>query len=257
MGKIIAITNQKGGVGKTTTAVNLSCSVAEMGNKVLLVDLDAQGNATSGYGIQKNAVKASVYDALIGAADVCDCIVSTKAGVDVLPATKSLAGAEIELVNQPHRETLLKETIARVRHRYDYIFIDCPPSIGILTLNALTAANSTLVPIQCEYYALEGLSQLMGIIRMVKQSFNPALQLEGVLLTMYDGRLNLTMQVMEEVKQYFGEKVYKNVITRNVRLSEAPSHGVPVQLYDRYSKGALAYRELAREFLEQQKENQL
>lgn len=254
MGKIIAITNQKGGVGKTTTAVNLSCSVAEMGKKVLLVDFDAQANATSGYGISRRSLDKNVYDALLGQADVRECIRKTAvSGVDILPATKDLAGAEIELVSVEHRTSLLKNALDQVRHLYDYIFIDCPPSLGLLTLNALTAANSVLAPIQCEYYALEGLSQLIAIIKKVKQNFNPGLHLEGVLLTMYDGRLNLTLQVKEEVKKYFGEKVYKNVIARNVRLSEAPSHGMPVQLYDRYSKGALAYRELAREFLENQK----
>ena len=254
MGKIIAITNQKGGVGKTTTAVNLSCSVAEMGKKVLLVDFDAQANATSGYGISRRSLDKNVYDALLGQADVRECIRKTAvSGVDILPATKDLAGAEIELVSVEQRTSLLKNALDQVRHLYDYIFIDCPPSLGLLTLNALTAANSVLAPIQCEYYALEGLSQLIAIIKKVKQNFNPGLHLEGVLLTMYDGRLNLTLQVKEEVKKYFGEKVYKNVIARNVRLSEAPSHGMPVQLYDRYSKGALAYRELAREFLENQK----
>ncbi len=255
MGKIIAITNQKGGVGKTTTAVNLACSVGEMGKRVLLVDFDAQANATSGYGISRKTLEKSVYDVLMGNADVRDCILETKAtNVSILPATKGLAGAEIELVDMEHRGTRLKNALDEVRHLYDYIFIDCPPSIGLLTLNALNAANSALVPIQCEYFALEGLSQLISIIKKVKQGSNPGLHLEGVLLTMYDGRLNLTLQVKEEVKKYFGEKVYKNVIARNVRLSEAPSHGVPVQLYDRYSKGALAYRELAREFLDMQKE---
>lgn len=255
MGKIIAITNQKGGVGKTTTAVNLACSVGEMGKRVLLVDFDAQANATSGYGISRKTLEYSVYDVLMGQANVKDCIKETKAkNVFILPAAKALAGAEIELVDMDHRGTRLKAALDEIRHLYDYIFIDCPPSIGLLTLNALNAANSALVPIQCEYFALEGLSQLISIIKKVKQSSNPGLYLEGVLLTMYDGRLNLTLQVKEEVKKYFGDKVYKNVITRNVRLSEAPSHGMPVQLYDRYSKGALAYRELAREFLETQKE---
>lgn len=254
MGKIIAITNQKGGVGKTTTAVNLSCSVAEMGKKVLLVDFDAQANATSGYGISRRSLDKTVYDALLGEVEVWNCIRHTLVeNVDILPATKDLAGAEIELVNVEHRTSLLKNALDQVRHLYDYIFIDCPPSLGLLTLNALTAANSVLAPIQCEYYALEGLSQLVAIIKKVKQNFNPGLHLEGVLLTMYDGRLNLTLQVKDEVKKFFGDKVYKNVIARNVRLSEAPSHGMPVQLYDRYSKGALAYRELAREFLETQK----
>lgn len=256
MGKIVAIINQKGGVGKTTTAVNLACSIGEMGKKVLLVDLDAQANATSGYGVSRHDIRASVYDVLTGTADIRDTILATKVeNVSLLPSAKALAGAEIEMVGMEHRERLLKDALGQVRHLYDYIFIDCPPSIGLLTLNALTAASSALVPIQCEFYALEGLSQLMGIIKKVKQSYNPALHLEGVLLTMYDGRLNLTLQVKEEVKRFFGDKVYKNVIARNVRLSEAPSHGVPVQLYDRYSKGALAYRELAAEFIRAQKES--
>ncbi|MBR5782987.1 MAG: ParA family protein [Clostridia bacterium] len=255
MGKIIAITNQKGGVGKTTTAVNLACSVGEMGKKVLLVDFDAQANATSGYGISRKSLDKSVYEVIMGEIPVKEAIQQTKAtGVSILPANKALAGAEIELVALERRGTRLKDALDEIRHLYDYIFIDCPPSIGLLTLNALNAANSALVPIQCEYFALEGLSQLISIIKKVKNSSNPGLHLEGVLLTMYDGRLNLTVQVKEEVKKYFGDKVYKNVIARNVRLSEAPSHGMPVQMYDRYSKGALAYRELAREFLEAQKE---
>ena len=255
MGKIIAITNQKGGVGKTTTAVNLACSVGEMGKKVLLVDFDAQANATSGYGISRKSLDKSVYDVLMEEADIRDCIKETRAtNVSILPAAKDLAGAEVELVALDRRSTRLKDALNDVRHLYDYIFIDCPPSLGLLTLNALNAANSVLVPLQCEYFALEGLSQLISIIKKVKNSSNAGLHLEGVLLTMYDGRLNLTVQVKEEVKKYFGDKVYKNVINRNVRLSEAPSHGMPVQMYDRYSKGALAYRELAREFLEAQKE---
>ncbi len=254
MGKIIAIINQKGGVGKTTTAVNLSCAVGEAGKKVLLVDFDPQANATSGYGISRRTLDKTVYDALLGQADVRQCIRKTVVDkVDILPATKDLVGAEIELVDMENRNSLLKSALDQVRHLYDFIFIDCPPSLGLLTLNALGAADSVLAPIQCEYYALEGLSQLVAIVKKVKQAKNPGLHLEGVLLTMYDGRLNLTVQVKEEVKKFFGDKVYKNVIPRNVRLSEAPSHGVPVQIYDRYSKGALAYRELGREFLENQK----
>ena len=255
MGKIIAITNQKGGVGKTTTAVNLACSVGEMGKKVLLVDFDGQGSATSSYGISRKSLDKTVYDVIMGTADIRDCIQQTMVdGVSILPTVKALSGAEIELVEMEHRSTRLKQALDQVRHLYDFIFIDCPPSLGLLTLNALNAANSVLVPMQCEFFALEGLSQLMPIIKKVKETTNPALHIEGILFTMYDGRLNLTLQVKEEVKKYFGDKVYKNVITRNVRLSEAPGHGLPVQRYDRYSKGALAYRELAKEFLQAQKE---
>ena len=254
MGKIVAIANQKGGVGKTTTAVNLSCSLAEMGKKVLLVDFDSQANATSGYGISRRSLDKTVYEALLDQANVRECIKPTVVpNLDILPTTKDLAGATIELVTMDNRTGLLKNILDDIRHLYDFIIIDSPPSLELLTINVLAAANSVLVPTQCEFYALEGLSQLITLIKKVKQGFNPGLHLEGVLLTMYDGRLNLTLQVRQEIKKFFGDKVYKTVISRNVRLSEAPSHGMPVQLYDRYSKGALAYRELAREFLDNQK----
>ena len=254
MGKIVAIANQKGGVGKTTTAINLSCAVGEQDKKVLLIDLDPQGNASSGYGFRKKAIEKSIYDIIIGNCDIKDAILKTNCeNVDIIPSGMNLAGAEIELVSVEKREFLLKNAINTIRHLYDFIFIDCPPSLGLLNVNALSAATSILVPIQCEYLALEGLSQLMNTVRKIKESYNPGLYIEGVLLTMFDGRLNLTLQVMDEVKKYFADKVYKHTIARNVRLSEAPSHGVPCLIYDRYSKGSLAYRELAREFLKKNK----
>ncbi len=255
MGKIISVVNQKGGVGKTTTTVNLACAVAEAGRRVLLCDMDSQANASSSYGIIQKNLSLSVYDLLINAADVKETIVSTPYfGVDVLPAHIDLAGAEIEMVVLENREYLLKNALNRVRHLYDYIFIDCPPSLGLLTLNALAASNTILIPIQPEYFALEGVSKLINTVRQVKKQINPSLEPEGVLLTMYDGRLNLTLQVAGEVKKYFGDRVYKTVIPRNVRLSEAPSHGMPALVYDRYSRGSLTYRELAKEFLANQGE---
>lgn len=254
MGKIIALANQKGGVGKTTTAVNLSCAVGQAGKKVLLVDMDSQANATSSYGIDIKNIQ-SVYDVLVNGADVKEAVVKTKYdNVSVLPSSIDLAGAEIEMVGIEKREYLLKTALNSIRHLYDFIFIDCPPSLGLLTLNALAAANSLLIPIQPEYFALEGVSKLINTVRQVKKAINPSLQLEGVLLTMYDGRLNLTLQVADEVKKFFGDKVYKNVISRNVRLCEAPSHGMPVFGYDRYSKGAIAYREVAKEFIQNNRE---
>ena len=257
MGKIVSIVNQKGGVGKTTTAVNLASSVAQMGKKVLLVDMDSQANATSSFGILQKKVKYTIYDILINNIDIKDVIVTSAFdNIDVVPSHIDLAGAEIEMVVADNREFLLKNALNSIRHLYDFIFIDCPPSLGLLTLNGLAASNSILIPIQPEYFALEGVSKLINTVRQVKKRINPSLFLEGVLLTMYDGRLNLTLQVAEEVKKYFGNKVYKNVIPRNVRLCEAPSHGMPVSAYDRYSKGALCYRELAKEFVANQEAEQ-
>lgn len=250
MGRIIAVANQKGGVGKTTTTVNLSAAIAELGKKVLLVDIDPQGNATSGCGILKKGIVQSIYDVLINNQDIDSCIMKTESSnLWILPSHMNLAGAEIELVEFSDRDSKLKRALAYIKNDYDYIFIDCPPSLGLLTLNALCAANAVLVPIQCEYYALEGLSQLTNTIKQVKKLYNPDIEIEGVLLTMYDGRLNLTIQAAEEVKRFFASKVFKTVIPRNIRLSEAPSYGLPINAYDRTSKGAAAYRDLAEEFL--------
>ena len=254
MAKLVSIVNQKGGVGKTTTAVNLAAAVGALGKKVLLADIDPQGNTTSGYGISRKGLTATSYEVLIGSASAADAVLHTAfAGVDLLPSNMNLAGAEIELAAMDRRDSLLKTGLAAVEGNYDYVFFDCPPSLGLITLNALTASDSFLVPIQCEYYALEGLSQLMATVRTVKRLYNPLIELEGVLLTMYDGRLNLTQQVVEEVKNFFPKKVYATVIPRNVRLSEAPSFGEPVLYYDRTSRGAEAYTALAEEFLAQQK----
>ena len=249
MGQIIAIVNQKGGVGKTTTAVNLTAGLHEAGAKVLLCDFDPQANATSGLGVEKRRVKASVYHVLTGERTVEEAIVKTKFG-DVLPSTGALAGAGVELAAMEEREFVLRRALAPLCEQYDYIFIDCPPSLELLTLNGLCAADSILVPVQCEYFALEGLSDLMGTLRAVKARLNPKLCIFGVLLTMYDGRTNFSQQVAQEVRRHFPGKVFANVIPRNVRLAEAPSHGIPVNTYDRHSRGAKAYTQLVREILD-------
>ncbi len=251
MGKLIAISNQKGGVGKTTTCVNLSAALGAEGKRVLLVDIDPQGNSTSGYGINKREIQLSSYDLLVNDASSDSAVLHTKyENVDVIPANISLAGAELELVDLSGRESRLKNTLAPIVSRYDYIIMDCPPSLGLITINALCAADTVLIPIQCEYYALEGLSQLMATIRQVKRMYNSLLDIEGVLLTMYDGRLNLTQQVVDEVKRYFPRKVFATVIPRAVRLSEAPSYGQPIQYFDKRSKGGEAYNSLARELIQ-------
>ena len=247
MAKIIAITNQKGGVGKTTTSVNLSASLGVMGKKVLLVDLDPQGNATGGMGLNKSELAKSVYDILVNDAEAKDVLQATEFAVDILPANIELAGAEVELVTTISRETRLKRALEEIRENYDFIFIDCPPSLGLLTLNALAAADAVLMPIQCEFYALEGVLQLLKTIELVQNNLNPELYVDGVVLTMYDGRIKLAEQVVEEVKKNFTDVTYDTVIPRNVRLSEAPSYGKPITAYDKKSKGALSYMQLAEE----------
>lgn len=245
---MIALANQKGGVGKTTSSVNLSSSLAFLGKKVLLVDIDPQGNASSGVGVNKGEIEHCIYDVLVDDVAIQDVLQKTDLdNLNVIPATIQLAGAEVELVPAISREIRLKKAIDSIRDDYDYVIIDCPPSLGLLTLNALTAADSVLIPVQCEYYALEGLSQLLNTIRIVQKHLNEDLQIEGVLLTMLDARTNLGIQVIEEVKKYFQNKVFNTIIPRNVRLSEAPSHGKPVLLYDAKSKGAEVYLELAKE----------
>ncbi|ABO51821.1 chromosome segregation ATPase [Desulforamulus reducens MI-1] len=250
MGKIIATANQKGGVAKTTTAVNLGASLSLMGQPVLLVDIDPQGNASSGLGIDKTRLERCVYDVLINDMTAKEAIIHTGIKyLDVLPSTIQLAGAEVEMVSLMAREQILKRALSPLKEKYNYIIIDCPPSLGLLTLNALAASDSLLIPIQCEFYALEGVGQLMNTVQLVKKHLNPSLEIEGVLLTMFDARLNLSIQVVDEVKKVFGTKVFQNIIPRNVRLSEAPSHGMPVVLYDPKSKGSEAYQELAKEVM--------
>ena len=251
MVKIIAITNQKGGVGKTTSAVNLAACLAALDRRVLVVDSDPQGNATSGFGFDKRGIKQSVYDVLINDVPTADVILHTPyKNLDLLPSTIQLAGAEIELVSLMNREGRMRRALDSVKHNYDYILIDCQPSLGLLTLNALTAATSAIIPIQCEFYALEGVTMLMNTIQLVQRNLNPALKLEGVVMTMYDGRTNLSNDVVHEVQKFFQTKMYKTIIPRNVRLSEAPSHGEPIIVYDPKSTGAQHYTELAKEVIE-------
>jgi chromosome partitioning protein len=249
--RIIAIANQKGGVGKTTTAINLGACLAVAEKKTLVIDMDPQGNATSGLGIDKDEVERSIYDVLIDGMTAADAVVPEVhfPYLDVLPATRDLVGAEVELVNRKGRENILRGALKDLREQYEYVLIDCPPSLGLLTLNTLAAADSVLIPIQCEFYALEGLSQLLNTVTIVQKNLNPRLQIEGVLLTMFDGRLNLSRQVAEEAKEYFGPKVYRNTIPRNVRIAEAPSFGKPIVLYDVMSVGAKSYLALAKEVI--------
>ena len=250
MGKIIAFANQKGGVGKTTTCINLAAYVAAMGKRVLVVDMDPQGNATSGLGIEKNEKLHTMYDVIGGETSVDEVVKVTGVnGLNIIPSTVDLAGAEIELVQMDSRERIVKKILGDLRNNYDYICIDCPPSLGLLTVNALTASDAVVIPIQCEFFALEGLSQLMNTIKLVKKHLNQTLDVEGVILTMKDSRSNLVNEVSNEIKRFFGSKVFDSVIPRNVRLAEAPSHGEPILTYDPKSKGAIAYMELAQEFL--------
>ena len=255
MPRVIAVVNQKGGVGKTTTSVNLSAALAQAGRRVLLIDLDPQGNATMGSGIDKRTVARTVYHALLGLGELAGIRVrAEKGGYDLVPANRDLAGAEVELVELPARESRLKSALERVAADYDFIFIDCPPSLSLLTVNALTAAQRVLIPMQCEYYALEGLSDLVGTIKRVRANLNPSLEIAGLLRTMYDPRNTLSQQVSQQLEAHFGDKVYRTVIPRNIRLAEAPSHGVPVLSFDKTSKGAQAYLALAGEVLNRQEQ---
>ena len=249
MARVLAIANQKGGVGKTTTSINVAASLALAGRRVLLVDLDPQGNATMGSGVDKRGLSRSVYEVLLGTCDIAAARTKASANYDLVPANRELAGAEVELVDLPERETRLKRALAAVESEYDYIFIDCPPALNLLTVNGLCAAHAVMIPMQCEYYALEGLSDLVQTIKKVRVNLNPRLEIEGLLRTMYDPRNTLAQQVSEQLQQHFGDKVYRTVIPRNIRLAEAPSHGVPALALDRQSKGALAYLALAGEML--------
>ena len=251
MGKSIAVFNQKGGVGKTTTNVNLSASIGKLGKKVLVLDMDPQGNTTSGYGIDKDNIENTIYEVIIENLDIRDAIIKTEfENIDIIPSASELSWAEIELANEKDREFKLRNSLYKIKDQYDYIFIDCPPSLGMLTINCLTAVNSVLIPIQCEYYALEGVNQLMSTYQLVKKRLNPDIEIQGVVLSMFDGRANLSIQVVEEVKKYFKGSVYTTLIPRNVRLAEAPSYGKPVIYYDTRCKGTEAYKELAEEFIE-------
>lgn len=250
MGRTIAIANQKGGVGKTTTAINLSASLAEAGQRVLAVDFDPQGNATSGLGLEKEKIENTVYELLVGECEIEDCLVKDiQQNLDLLPSNVNLSGAEIELLEFENRERLLKDHLSKIRDQYDFIIIDCPPSLSLLTINALTSADTVLVPIQCEYYALEGLSQVLKTIRLVQKKMNPNLEMEGVVFTMYDSRTNLSAEVVESVRNHLNENIYNTLIPRNVRLAEAPSHGMPITQYDSRSTGAESYRLLAAEVI--------
>lgn len=250
MGRIIAIANQKGGVGKTTTAINLSACLAEAGQRVLVIDIDPQGNTTSGLGVDKENIDKTIYKVLIDEVDIEDAIIKgIFDNLDIIPSNVNLAGAEIDLIDVEEREYILKNDIAKIRQNYDFIILDCPPSLSMLTVNAMTAADTVLVPIQCEYYALEGLTQLIHTINLVKRKLNPELELEGVVFTMYDSRTNLSLQVVENVKDNLKQNIYKTIIPRNIRLAEAPSHGLPINLYDTKSSGAESYRLLAEEVI--------
>ena len=256
VGKIISIFNQKGGVGKTTTNINLCAYLADMGKKILAVDIDPQGNTTSGLGIDKNKLEYSMYDVIMGL-DPKEAIINTKIeNLYIIPSSMELAGSEIELTSIKGRETKVKNALESIKDEYDYLFIDCPPSLGLLTINALTASNSVIIPIQCEFYALEGVGQLMNTIQLVKRSLNSDLKIQGVVMSMFDGRTNLSIEVVEEVKKYFKGKVYRTIIPRNVKLAEAPSYGQPIMNYDKNCKGAEAYLELAQEFIEYDQEEE-